>query len=112
MMASIEARMRGLSQLAHQTARQATSLKSKVQEGQPMEVKGVDYLSIRGSTPVMTKIEQSLPEWRSFNKEANSIFRNIRIVEKWLQGRLSSCSCYIVVCFVVTFWSLCTIGCC
>ena len=86
-MASIEARMRRLSQLSHQTARQATALKSTVQEGHPMTVQAVDYLSIRGGNPVMNKIEQSLPEWKSFNKEANSIFRNIRIVEKWLQGK-------------------------
>ena len=103
MMASIEARMRRLSQLAHQTARQATTLKSRVQEGRPMEVGGVDYLSIRGSSPVMTKIEQSLPEWRSFNKEANSIFRNIRIVEKWLQGRSSSCCGFVPFCCYLWF---------
>ena len=86
MMASIEARMRHLSRLAQQTARQVVALKNTVQEGHPMQVQALDYLAMRTSSPVMTKTEQSLPEWKFFNKEANSIFRNIRVVEKWLQG--------------------------
>ena len=53
-----------------------------------MEVRGMDYLSLRDTSPVVTRSEDKLPEWKFFNKEANSIFRNIRVVEKWLQGML------------------------
>lgn len=87
MIANIEARMRRLSRMAHQTARQVTALKRRVQEGYQMEVKVVNYLSLRGTSPVVSREEQKLPEWKSFNKEANSIFRNMRVVEKWLQGK-------------------------
>ena len=86
MLASIEARMRRLGKLAHQTARQVAALKSAIQDGHQVEVKEVDYLRMKVSSPVMTKAEQNLPEWKFFNKEATSIFRNIRVVEKWLQG--------------------------
>ena len=86
MIANIEARMRRLSKLAHQTARQVATLKNRIQEGCQMEVRGVDYLSLRDTSPVVTRAEQHLPEWRSFNKEAHSIFRNMRVVEKWLHG--------------------------
>jgi len=87
MMANIEARMRRLSKTAHQTARQASALKKSIAEGCEVEVRGMDYLSLRDSSPVVTKVEQALPEWKSFNKEANSIFRNMRVVEKWLHGK-------------------------
>ena len=86
MMASIEARMRRLSKMAHQTARQVTALKNSIQQGQQMEVKGMDYLSLRGTSPVVTRPEHNLPEWKAYTQEANSIFRNMRVVEKWLQG--------------------------
>ena len=87
MIANIESRMRRLSRMAHQTARQVTSLRNSIQEGCQVEVRGVDYLSLRDTSPVVTRAEQHLPEWKSFNKEAHSIFRNIRVVEKWLQGK-------------------------
>ena len=86
MLASIEARMRRLGKLAHQTARQMTVLKKTIQEGQKMRVEEMDYLTTNISSPVLTRREQNMPEWKFFNKEANSIFRNIRVVEKWLQG--------------------------
>lgn len=86
MMASIEARMRGLSKLAHQTSQQATTLKSTIQDGHQVEVRSLDYLSLRDTSPVVIKAEEHLPEWKFFNKEASSIFRNIRVVEKWLHG--------------------------
>ena len=78
--------MRRLSRMAHQTARQVTTLKNRLQDGCQLEVRGVDYLSLRDTSPVVTRAEQHLPEWRSYNKEAHSIFRNMRVVEKWLQG--------------------------
>ena len=78
--------MRRLSKTAHQTARQVTALKNSIRDGRQMEVRGVDYLSLRDTSPVVTRSEEKLPEWKFFNKEANSIFRNIRVVEKWLQG--------------------------
>ena len=90
MMASIEARMRRLSRIAHQTARQMTSLKNSIRDGQQVEVRGVDYIRLRDTSPVVTRSEDKLPEWKFFNKEANSIFRNIRVVEKWLHGTLYS----------------------
>ncbi len=86
MLASIEAQMRRLGKLAHQTARQVTALKTSVEDGHQMVARETDYLAMRSSSPVMTKTEQSLPEWKFFNKESNSIFRNIRVVERWLQG--------------------------
>lgn len=88
MMASIEARMRRLSKLAHQTARHVTALKNGIQDGHQMEVKGVYYLSLRDASPVVTRPEHDLPEWKFFNHEASSIFRNMRVVEKWLQGEI------------------------
>lgn len=90
MMASIEARMRRLSKITHQTARQVTALKNSIQDGHQMEVKGMKYLSLRDTSPVVTRPEHNLPEWKFFNQEANSIFRNMRVVEKWLQGQYSA----------------------
>ena len=78
--------MRRLSKLAHQTARQVTALKNNIQDGHQLEVKGLYYLSLRDASPVVTRPEQNLPEWKFFTQEANSIFRNMRVVEKWLQG--------------------------
>ncbi len=90
MMASIEARVRQLSRVAQQTARHMTSLKNRIRDGQQVEVSGMDYLSLRDTSPVVTKSEEKLPEWKFFNKEANSIFRNIRVAEKWLQGKYNN----------------------
>lgn len=87
MLASIEAKMRRLSKLALQTARQVTGLKNTIQSGHQIEVKEMDYLSIRSCNPVVTKEEQNLPEWKFCSKDGNSISRNIRVVEKWLHGK-------------------------
>lgn len=79
--------MRRLSRLTHQTARHVTTLRNSIQEGHRMQVLGLNYLSLRDTSPVVTKPEHNLPEWKFFNQEANSIFRSMRVVEKWLQGK-------------------------
>ena len=78
--------MRRLSKLAQQTARRVTALKNDIRDGQQLEVTGMDYLTLRDPSPVVTRPEHNMPEWKAFTQEANSIFRNMRVVEKWLQG--------------------------
>ena len=105
MLASIEARIRRLSKLAHSCSRQLSCLQRSLGDVPGITVHNIPPTSPLGS---LRGSEQKLPEWR-FNKvymcaavcivddhyptalvavlqEGDSIFRGMRTVEKWLKG--------------------------